>query len=91
MMFFSERKKLAEEYEKWVSENKDIMDCPLSVISYLVMKGYLTDVKKQKPKAIKKTLYITTDLNDQAEELGINFSLVLREALKKEIKRLKDE
>lgn len=45
MMFFSERKKLAEEYEKWVSENKDVLDCPLTVISWLVAEGYVGKTK----------------------------------------------
>lgn len=45
MMIFSERKKLAEQYEKWISENKDVLDCPLSVISWLVGEGYLGKTK----------------------------------------------
>lgn len=48
---------------------------------------FLVVEKKPRPKAIKKTVYITSDLNEQAEKLGINFSLVLREALKKEIRK----
>ena len=46
--------------------------------------------KETKPKLIKKTLSITSELNEQAEDLGINFSHILREALKKEIKQLKE-
>lgn len=45
MMFFSERKKLADKYEKWISENKNILDCPLNVISWLVSEGYLCKTK----------------------------------------------
>ena len=45
MMLFSERKKLAEKYEKWISENKQILDCPLTVISWLVSEGYLGKIK----------------------------------------------
>ena len=41
--------------------------------------------KKKNVKAVKKTVYIPKDLNDKAEELQINFSKVLREALKKEL------
>lgn len=44
-MVFSERKKLAKEYEKWVSENKDVLDCPLTVISWLVAEGYVGKTK----------------------------------------------
>lgn len=45
MMLFSERKKLAGKYEKWISENKQILDCPLTVISWLVSEGYLQKTK----------------------------------------------
>ncbi len=38
-----------------------------------------------KTKPIKKTLYIPKELNDKAEALGVNFSELLRQALKKEL------
>jgi len=34
MTFYSERMRLAEQYETWRSEN-NVKDCPMSVISYL--------------------------------------------------------
>ena len=34
-VFFSERKKLEDEYYKWLADNKDIKDCPLNVIGFL--------------------------------------------------------
>jgi hypothetical protein len=45
IMFFSERKRLAEEYETWVNQPlKDgakIKDCPLSVITFMHSKGFV--------------------------------------------------
>ncbi|MCL2630414.1 MAG: type II toxin-antitoxin system HicB family antitoxin [Firmicutes bacterium] len=41
--------------------------------------------RKNSEKPVKKTLYIPKGLNDKAEELGLNFSKVLREALIKEL------
>lgn len=49
------------------------------------------EYKKSLIKSVKKTVYIPSDLNTQAEELGINFSHVLREALKIEINRQKEQ
>lgn len=34
MLFFGQRKVLAEAYKKWIKEN-DIIDCPESVIAFL--------------------------------------------------------
>ena len=69
MMFFSERKKLAEEYEKWISE-KDVLDCPLTVISWLVAEGYVGKTKaadleaklaeSEKEKEYYQDLYFTS-------------------------------
>lgn len=42
-MLFSERKKLAEEYETWVNQPLKygkIKDCPLSVITFMQSKGF---------------------------------------------------
>lgn len=35
MLFYSQRKALAELYEKWIKEN-NIKDCPESVVAFLV-------------------------------------------------------
>jgi hypothetical protein len=44
-MFFRERKRLAEEYEKWVNQpledGSKIKDCPFSVISFMASKGFV--------------------------------------------------
>ena len=45
--------------------------------------------KKSLQKNIKKTLTIPKDINDEAENLEINFSKVLRDALKREIDVIK--
>lgn len=45
----------------------------------------LEKYKRSLIKSIKKTVYISSDLNEKAEELGLNFSQILRDALKKQI------
>jgi post-segregation antitoxin (ccd killing protein) len=37
--------------------------------------------RKISDKPVRKTVYIPQGLNDRAEELGLNFSKILREAL----------
>ncbi|MGN1200866.1 MAG: type II toxin-antitoxin system HicB family antitoxin [Candidatus Caccovivens sp.] len=49
------------------------------------------EYKKSLIKSVKKTVYIPSDLNMEAEELGINFSQVLREALRVELNRQKKQ
>lgn len=44
MVLFSERKELAEKYERWVQEY-GAMNCPLSVITYLESNGFLKEDK----------------------------------------------
>ena len=41
--------------------------------------------KRTDNKPIKKTLYIPKELNDKAENLGVNFSEILRQALRKHV------
>jgi len=41
--------------------------------------------RKISDKPVRKTVYIPKGLNDRAEELGLNFSKVLREALANEV------
>jgi predicted RNase H-like HicB family nuclease len=51
-----------------------------------LIKVDISDYKRKiSDKPIKKTVYIPKGLNDRAEELGINFSKVLRDALTNEI------
>lgn len=47
------------------------------------------EYKKSLVKNVKKTVYIPKDLNDKAEELEINFSKVLRDALQFELSKQK--
>ena len=44
MLYFSYRKKLEEEYMKWVKQEK-VANCPFNVISFLEMKGLLNREK----------------------------------------------
>ena len=45
MIFFSDRKSLAEEYEKWLKRNKGIVDSPFNVINFLQSKELLDEDK----------------------------------------------
>ena len=38
MIWFSDRKRIADEYKEWAKEN-NVLDCPESVIAYLQIKG----------------------------------------------------
>ena len=40
MLFFNDRKKLSEEYMKWVEQEK-VANCPFNVISFLEIKDLL--------------------------------------------------
>jgi predicted RNase H-like HicB family nuclease len=51
-----------------------------------LIKVDLSEYKRRiSDKPVRKTVYIPKGLNDRAEELGINFSRVLREALANEL------
>lgn len=43
MVFFGDRKKIADAYERWLEENPTIKDCPLSLIGFMVGKGLVKD------------------------------------------------
>ncbi len=43
-LFFSHRKKLAELYDKWRKAN-NVLDCPFSVITFLVIEGLIDGEK----------------------------------------------
>ncbi|MDR2090360.1 MAG: type II toxin-antitoxin system HicB family antitoxin [Clostridiales bacterium] len=52
-----------------------------------LIKVDLTEYKRRvNDKPVKKTVYIPKGLNDRAEELGVNFSRLLRDALTQEIR-----
>ena len=64
----------------------------ISNIKLKNQKSFITlidlDIEKYKKsliKSVKKTVYISSELNERAEELGLNFSQILRNALKAEI------
>lgn len=58
-MLFSERKRIAEEYELWLKENPFIEDCIFSVLSFLDWKGYL------KPQDVRKCKQFEKYVDDQ--------------------------
>lgn len=43
MLLFGDRKKIADAYEKWMKENPEIKDCPLSVVSFMEGMGLVKD------------------------------------------------
>ena len=43
MILFSERKELADQYNKWLEENPQVLDCPVNVIAFLELNGRLKD------------------------------------------------
>ena len=45
-VLFSERKKLADQYEQWLKENQQAKDCPFNVISFLAGIGRLKSKKE---------------------------------------------
>lgn len=44
MIWFSKRKKLADMFEKWAKEN-NVLNCPTSVITWLLMNNCLNENK----------------------------------------------
>lgn len=44
MLFFSQRKKLGDLYLEWIKEN-GILDCPLSMVSFMQINGLLNEDK----------------------------------------------
>ena len=83
MMFFSERKKLAEEYKKWLKETnsknneEQILDCPFTVISWLVGEGYLGKTKvadlEAKLAESEKNFIVANNLRKNSDEVLLNY------------------
>lgn len=46
MIFFSDRKKIANAYEEWLRENPNIKDCPENLVAFMEIKGLLKDRKE---------------------------------------------
>lgn len=44
MLFFSQRKKLGDLYLEWIEKN-GILDCPLSMVSFMQINGLLNENK----------------------------------------------
>lgn len=44
MLLFSQRKKLGDLYLEWIKENS-ILDCPLSMVSFMQINGLLNEDK----------------------------------------------
>lgn len=50
MILFTERLKIAEKYKEWLEQNKQVLDCPMSVVTFLEINSLLNE------KAVKKFL-----------------------------------
>ena len=73
MNFFSDRRKIEQEYLDWIKQNPEIKDCPFTLISFLEMSGYLRDLRAAgTPKSNRR--YINELPNRKLAELTINYS-----------------
>lgn len=43
MIFFGDRKKIADAYEKWLKENPEVKDCPFNMVSFMAMEDLIKD------------------------------------------------
>ena len=43
MVFFKDRKKIADAYEEWLKENPTVIDCPMNVVVFMVINGLVKD------------------------------------------------
>lgn len=50
MNWFSDRKKLTTEYEKWLAQEPELKDCAFNVISFLENKGLLKNLSDESRK-----------------------------------------
>ena len=77
-----------------LEEDKEIFPQPSALVKFsntnksfaTLINIDLTEYKNRVDnKPIKKTLYVPKNLNERAEEMGINFSELLRQALKQKL------
>lgn len=74
-----------KEYEKKeMPKASDITDITLENENDFISLIYVDyeEYKKSLVKSVKKTVYISKDLNDKAEKMNVNFSQTLQNALK---------
>ena len=75
--FFAEQGK--EKLPKASEVNEIVLEREGDFVSLVAVD--FDEYKKTRIKAVKKTVYVPSDLNEKALELNINFSQVLREGL----------
>lgn len=77
-MIFSERRKLAEQYYKWLDD--DVKDCPINVVTFLDSIGKLKDTEDQmEPETIneeKGKLYLDGEIVGEVTNVRINLAPV---------------
>lgn len=62
MNWFSDRKKLTTEYEKWLAQEPELKDCAFNVISFLESKGLLKSIDEVPTAIFRPTeLYAVED------------------------------
>jgi hypothetical protein len=67
--FFSERKKIADQYNQWLQENPQIKDCPFNVISYLESIGRLKNEFDMKVDKIKNPIIMAKKTITNADRI----------------------
>jgi hypothetical protein len=81
IMLYSERAKLAKEYEEWVNkpleDGSKIKDCPLSVITFMIIQGF--------SKIPEGAVVLTNDEWARLRNLEINYDDAYEDYLKYEI------
>lgn len=71
--YFSDRRKIEQEYLEWIKQNPGIKDCPLTLISFLSTSGYLRDYRSVGAQGSNRR-YINELPNRKLAEMLINYS-----------------
>lgn len=73
MNYFSDRRKIEQEYLNWIKQNHEIKDCPLTLISFLSTSGYLRDRRSVGSQGSNRR-YINELPNRKLAEMLISYS-----------------
>lgn len=87
MIYFSQRKKLGDLYTQWRIENR-VLDCPSSVVGFLVGEGLMDETKVREFLAVKTSRVIDEkESSNKSEEV---IDMADAKELNKEPKELKE-
>lgn len=73
MNYFSDRRKIEQEYLEWIKQNPGIKDCPLTLISFLSTSGYLRERRSVGSQGSNRR-YINELPNRKLAEMLISYS-----------------